>query len=71
MKKKQKIVRTHERSVATNTRWADDIDRSVFSRRKYELRADEEGRWLAKAEADLDRFLDEQRRKGVPPGCLR
>jgi len=71
VKKKRKVVRTHQSSVDANLRWADDIDRSVFSRRKYELRAEEEGRWLAKAEADLDRFMKQQRRKGVAPGCLR
>ena len=71
VKRKRKVVRTHQGSADANLRWADDIDRSVISRRKHELRAEEEGRWLARAEADLERFVDEQRRKGAPPGCLR
>jgi len=69
--KKQKVIRTHEGSVEANQRWADDIDRSPFSRRKYEVRAEEESRWLARAEEDLESFIDQQRRKGVAPGCLR
>jgi hypothetical protein len=71
VRRKQKVIRTHQRSVDANLRLADDIDRSVYSRRRYEVDAEEEGRWLAKAEADLDRFVDAQRRKGAPPGCLR
>lgn len=69
--KKRKVIRTHQGSVEANRRWADDIGRSAFSRRKYEARAEEEARWLARAEQDLERFLDEQRRRGVEPGCLR
>ena len=71
VKRKQKVVRIHQGSVDANLRWADAIDRSIVARRKSELRAEEEGRWLAKAEADLERFVEEQRRKGAPPGCLR
>ncbi len=71
VKKKKKVIRTHRGSVEANLRWADDIEKSVYARRKYELRAEEEGRWLEKAEADLDRFVEEYRRKGAPPGCLR
>ena len=71
VKRKQKVVRTHQGSVDANLRWADAIDRSIVARRKSELRAEEEVRWLAKAEADLERFVEEQRRKGAPPGCLR
>lgn len=71
VKKLEKVIRIHRGSVAANQRWADDIEKSAFSRRKYELRAEEEGRWLAKAEAKLERFRQEQRRKGVAPGCLR
>ena len=70
-KKKQKVIRRHRGSVASNLRWADDITKSAFSRRKYEARAEEEGRWLAKAELDLARFLEQNRKRGVPHGCLR
>ena len=70
-KKKQKVIRRHRGSVESNLRWADDITKSDFSRRKYEARAEEEGRWLEKAEVDLARFLEENRKRGVPPGCLR
>jgi hypothetical protein len=69
--RKEKVIRTHRGSVEANQRWADDIDRSPFSRRRYEVRAEEEARWLARAERDLQRFIDAQRRKGAPPGCLR
>jgi hypothetical protein len=71
VKKLEKVIRTHQGSVDANQRWADDIERSAFSRRKYELRAEEESRWLARAEAKLDRFRDAHRRKDTPPGCLR
>ena len=70
-KKKQKLVRRHRGSVESNLRWADDITKSDFSRRKYEARAEEEGRWLERAEVDLARFLEENRKRGVPRGCLR
>lgn len=69
--RKQKVIRTHRGSVEANQRWGDDIGRSAFSRRRYEVRAEEEARWLARAEEELTRFIDAQRRKGVPPGCLR
>lgn len=71
VKELEKVVRTHQGSVDANLRWADDIERSAFSRRKYELRAEEEARWLARAQTKLDRFRESQRRQGVPPGCLR
>jgi hypothetical protein len=69
--KKERAIEIHRSSVEANQRWADDISRSAFSRRRYELRAEEEQGWLERAEADLERFLDAQRRRGVPPGCLR
>ena len=69
--KKEKVIRTHERSVESNERKADDITRSAFSRRKYEVRAEEEAGWLAKAEADLETFREARRREGASPGCLR
>jgi hypothetical protein len=69
--RQEKVIRTHRGSVEANQRWADDIDRSAFSRRKYEVRAEEEARWLARAEEKLERYVDSQRRKGLDPGCLR
>ena len=71
VERQEKVIRTHRGSVEANQRWADDIDRSPFSRRKYEVRAEEESRWLARAEAELERYVDAQRRKGLDAGCLR
>lgn len=71
VREKQRVVARHRRSVESNRRWADDISKSAFSRRKYEARAEEEARWLAKAEEALEAFRDRNRRRGVPPGCLR
>ncbi|MGH0031964.1 MAG: DUF4124 domain-containing protein [Myxococcota bacterium] len=70
-RKKRKVIRTHQGSVDANLQWADDITRSAYARRRSEVRAEEESRWLARAQADLESFLETQRRRGVEPGCLR
>jgi hypothetical protein len=70
-RKLQKVITYHRKKIATYERLAGDITLEDFTRRKYEVRAEESAAWLAKGEAAFDRFADEQRRKGVPPGCLR
>ena len=45
--------------------------RSAGSRRLYEVRAEEEARWLTRTEAELERFVEAQRRRGVVSDCLR
>lgn len=70
-KKLQKVITYHRKKIASYQRLADDIERSDFQRRKYEARGEESAVWLAKGQAAYDAFAEEQRRKGVPPGCLR
>jgi len=67
----RKAVTYHRNRIEADARRADDITRNAYSRRKYEARGEESAEWLAKAEAAYERFTQEQRRKGVPPGCLR
>lgn len=71
VREKERVITRHRTSVESNLRWADDISKSAFSRRKYEARAEEEQRWLERAEEGLEAFREKNRRMGVPPGCLR
>jgi hypothetical protein len=67
----RKTITYHRNRIEADARRADDITRNAYSRRKYEARGEESAEWLAKAETAYERFTQEQRRKGVPPGCLR